>query len=133
MVFNEMILMTELFTNPFIDCAYRAHGSSEETVCKYTACGFLHTLFHSNNELGILQVFSSDLSTPGSACFRLACKSLGFLMVLFLNCIHLGQVGGVALTKGLVDAIEERYNASFNDVHVWQNICLFAIYVENML
>jgi hypothetical protein len=42
-------------------------------------------------------------------------------------------VGGVALTKGLVDAIEERYNASFNDVHVWQNICLFAIYVENML
>jgi hypothetical protein len=54
-------------------------------------------------------------------------------MVLFLNCIHLGQVGGVALTKGLVDAIEERYNTSFNDVHVWQNICLFAIYVENML
>jgi hypothetical protein len=42
-------------------------------------------------------------------------------------------VGGVALTKGLVDAIEERYNTSFNDVHVWQNICLFAIYVENML
>jgi hypothetical protein len=73
------------------------------------------------------------LSTPGPACCRLACKPLGFLMVLFLNCIHLGQVGGVALTKGLVDAIEERYNTSFTHVHVWQNICLFAFYVENML